>query len=255
MARREPKSEGCVTVGIINDIHYPDHDSKVLNLALNFLEDLKPDRLVLNGDIIDCWAISRWKKDPSRLRNTLDKEVRWLETFIDRCGKIAPKIDYLMGNHEDRICRYVMEFADLFGPLGTIAQGAIDALRPEAIIGKGTTLQRYKQVISLGKLLITHGHLIRKYTDSAMLAKYGGSIGFGHTHRLGTYYHTNHSGPHVAFQNGCLCKLSPPWKPELNDWQHGLSIVKVFKDGTFHLQQVPILKRRFLYYGDKRYTA
>ena len=72
----------------------------------------------------------------------------------------------------------------------------------------------------------------------------------GHTHRLGIYYRTNAKGTHAAYENGCLCRLDPEYVQD-PDWQQGLSVVRVGEKGFFNVQQVPIINRNFMMYGNK----
>jgi hypothetical protein len=70
----------------------------------------------------------------------------------------------------------------------------------------------------------------------------------GHTHRLGIYYRTNASGTYAAYENGCLCRLDPEYAI-CPDWQQGFSVIHVEANGYFHVQQIPILRRRTFFYG------
>jgi metallophosphoesterase superfamily enzyme len=56
------------TWAIINDVQVPWQDKQVLNLVTDFIRDLKPHGIVLNGDIVDCYAISDFNKDPDRIK-------------------------------------------------------------------------------------------------------------------------------------------------------------------------------------------
>ena len=49
-----------VTYAILNDIHIPYHDKKVLNLVLSFLKkkEVKIDEIILNGDIVQSYPIT-----------------------------------------------------------------------------------------------------------------------------------------------------------------------------------------------------
>ena len=75
----------------MSDVHLGSKASRAKD-ALKFLEENTCDRLILNGDIIDMWAIRRggkWKDSHSR--------------FIKRVLKIAKKqeVIYVIGNHDD----------------------------------------------------------------------------------------------------------------------------------------------------------
>ena len=59
------------TYVILNDIQYPFHDEQCLALVKLFIKDIKPDGVRLNGDIVDCYSISSFTKDPMGKRRPL----------------------------------------------------------------------------------------------------------------------------------------------------------------------------------------
>ena len=113
----------------------------------------------------------------------------------------------------------------------------------------------YGDGVMLGKLLVTHGTMVRSHSGATARAHYdrhGVSTLIGHTHRLGSYFRTNLDGPHAAFEGGCLCKLSPEYVKS-PDWQQGFSVVHVDeKTGLFNVQLIPILERRQFFYGGEQ---
>ena len=103
--------------------------------------------------------------------------------------------------------------------------------------------------------MVTHGDLVLKHSGQSAKAhfeKYGTSILHGHTHRLGIYYKRDVRGIHAAYENGCLCRLDPEYAIHPN-WHHGFSMVQVEEGGFFYVEQIPILNRKTLFYGGKRY--
>ena len=55
-------------IAILSDIHIPFHDRDSLYLALTWVKNFGPDCIVLNGDIIDCYQLSNFQKDPEERR-------------------------------------------------------------------------------------------------------------------------------------------------------------------------------------------
>jgi len=49
---------------VMNDLQIPFHDKQVLELVLSFVERLKPHGVVLNGDVVDCYQLSDFTKNP-----------------------------------------------------------------------------------------------------------------------------------------------------------------------------------------------
>ena len=62
--------EKCLVIG---DIHAPFHDEKAVGVALALSKHIKPDVIVLNGDIADFYACSRFSKQPTRALQLQDE--------------------------------------------------------------------------------------------------------------------------------------------------------------------------------------
>ncbi|MDK6577171.1 metallophosphoesterase family protein, partial [Escherichia coli] len=50
------------SVLIIPDTHYPDTDMRVFNAMLGAIKEVKPDRIIHIGDVMDYPQPSRWTK-------------------------------------------------------------------------------------------------------------------------------------------------------------------------------------------------
>ena len=165
---------------------------------------------------------------------------------MDRLKGIPHKW-WLGGNHEDRLRRLSWRTAGL-GQLK-----ALDFPKLFELDQRGFKWKPYGEFLELGKLTVTHGEFVRKHSgDSGMatLERLGTSVLVGHTHRMGSYYRTDTRGVHGAWENGCLCRLDPEYE-HFPNWQQGFSVVKVFDSKLFNVQQVPIINRKHLIYGDK----
>jgi predicted phosphodiesterase len=93
---------------VLGDVHYPGHDPRALELALTIFEDGAFDEIVLNGDIIDCHALSSYPENPKIRTHTEDEEA-WLNQLLDRIElhPTCTKFVYIEGNHEQRLSRDV----------------------------------------------------------------------------------------------------------------------------------------------------
>ena len=229
---------------VMGDIQIPFQARRVLDLVLDFIDDLKPHGVVLNGDVVDCYSLSTFQKDPLR-RAGLAREIRESSILLARLARHTKERWWLGGNHEDRLRRVLWENPEF---------AAVRALQfPELFRATehGFRWKPYGGVLWLGKLLVTHGSLVLKHsgwTGRAHFDKYGNSVLVGHTHRLGVYYRTNAKGVHAAWENGCLCRLDPEYV-QFPDWQQGFSVVHVGERGFFNVQQIPILPGCRFFYG------
>lgn len=239
------------TYAILSDIQIPYQDKPVLDLVLRFLRDIEPDGVVLNGDICDMYSISTFNKNPvsTPSLNREIAEVGWLMSTLSAIPSIKEKW-FTGGNHEDRLRRYIWQNASAFGSVAKLSFPQLFGLDEY-----GFKWRPYGGHVMLGKLMVTHGSLIRKHageTARAHFEKYGTSVLVGHSHRLGAYHHRNVRGAHGAYEAGCLCRLDPEYEQHPN-WTQGMAVVHVDKGGWFSVQLVPVLDRRTIIYGAQRW--
>ena len=77
---------------IMSDLHLGARQSQT-DKILKFLEDNESETLILNGDIIDGWALKsggKWRKDCSKI----------FRKFMKRSEK-GTNVVYIRGNHDD----------------------------------------------------------------------------------------------------------------------------------------------------------
>lgn len=235
---------------VLNDIQIPFQDKPVLNLVLDFVDALRPHGVVLNGDVVDCYELSEFDKNPLQDAG-LDREIRESAWLMDRLAHSTKERWWIGGNHEDRLRRALWK-SPKFGKVRALQFPSLFNLKDN-----GFKWKPYGGVLNLGKLLVTHGSMVNKHsgwTARSHFEKYGNSVLVGHTHRLGVYYRTNARGVHASYENGCLCKLTPEYV-QYPDWQQGFSVVHVDDGGFFSVQLIPILKRKCFFYGSQRVEA
>lgn len=233
---------------VLNDLQIPFQDTKVCDLVLNFVDELKPHGVVLNGDIVDCYAISDFAKNPSSEAD-LNKEIREANQLMDRLAKVTTERIWLGGNHEDRLRRLNWKHVPALAKTGKLDFPVIFETAEH-----GFDYFPYGEIHHLGRLMVTHGDKAMKHsgqTAKAAFEQTGSSTMVGHTHRLGTYYKTDSNGVHASWENGCLCRMDPEYTQRPN-WQQGFSVVHVEPNGYFNVQQIPILDGSSFFYGSTR---
>ena len=85
----------------ISDVHAPYHDVKAVDAMLTSLKVEKPELIVLGGDIVDFYKISRYDKSPFNhitLQNEIDETIALLKN-IKRAAPKGARIVWLEGNH------------------------------------------------------------------------------------------------------------------------------------------------------------
>lgn len=230
---------------ILSDIHIPYHDEVAVKAAVEYGKKQKPDIIILNGDIGDFYAVSRHDKDP---RRCLAEEIDAVRQFLYWLRKQFPKarIIYKIGNHEDRMERFLVKNAPVL--LGTSDFEISKLLRFDDMkiecVGS-------LNLIRLGKLSIYHGHELPQGMSSpvnparGMWMRVQETLLCGHWHRVSE--HTEKTGISnrisSCWSTGCLCEMSPAFCI-VNRWGHGFAIVETQADGEFEVHNKKIINGR-----------
>jgi predicted phosphodiesterase len=216
---------------VLSDIHIPYHDSDALALAVEYGKDC--DVIILNGDILDFYQISRFGKELDRM--SVQQEVDVCREFLEDLRDWFPeaKIVFKQGNHEVRLGRYLTsqarELADIY------------ALGLESLLGlEDLDIAFVKSAkIMLGKLAVLHGHELPMgilgpvNPARGVFLKAKASAIVGHWHFTSEHGEPDlHREETACWSTGCLCDLQPDYMPH-NRWNHGFAIVDVDDDGGF----------------------
>lgn len=210
---------------VLSDLHTPYHDMYAVELACKAAEIVRPTRLVIAGDLIDCYQLSRFDKDPKRVTDNLQRE-------LDKAGELLAMLRsavgnnccmaFLPGNHEQRLYKYLCRNPEL---------ASLRVLELPSLLGLAAHGIEYHEweFLPLKTLVVKHGDRVRKwsgYTARAELEneRFAVSTMTGHTHRLGSHYVTHRTGYVAGWENGCLCDVHPEYVRN-PDWQQGFSII------------------------------
>lgn len=223
---------GDFKVGIINDVHFPYHSKENLELALEKFIEAGVNKIILNGDIVDFYSISRFSKTPNA--KTLVDEIAMAKECFRQLRLNFPDVEiyYKCGNHENRLYRYLTERA--VGLHGLEELTLPNVLRLDDFNIKFVDDHEF---ILIGDLTIMHGHELGTgggmNIAHTMFRKYLGSMCFGHYHRTQDFYTTIATGQTLqAHSIGALCDLNPKWLP-YNGWNAGFAIVEFEKSGEY----------------------
>lgn len=213
---------------ILSDVHIPYHDHGALAVAMEFAKDYRPDVIVLNGDILDGHNVSSHPREKHGVI-TFEDELAECRQFLRVLRHQHPKavIYYTMGNHEDRLQRFLTNQA---ADLSSLPELSLDVLLDMAALSIQFVDARQK--VKVGPVEVFHGTIIRKdggNSARATMMKRGGSVLMGHTHRLAVVRHTNKHGVAVAVENGHLSDADPTWTQD-PDWQHGFTTIEAACD-------------------------
>lgn len=240
-ARRFEPRPGSHLVVVLPDLHVPYHDHAALDCALLAHEALAPRRTVILGDWLDCAAFSAHPKGSAEEFAGTFKELEVDPTrlILDDLERSTDEIDYLGGNHEDRIDRAcannatLAACADLIGAGPLLAEGRAKPFRFVPYVPRGEIVSHVKLAEDL---LAVHGWSFAKHAAAQHLtAARHYSLVHGHTHRAQSYSTRDPLTGRIytAWSPGCLSKLQPLYQQSSpTEWVHGFSLVWVTDDLT-----------------------
>lgn len=191
------------------DIHLGYHCQKSLDKALNHGIKISPKGILLGGDTLDCYKLSKYEQDPSK-RN-FSEELDMLDIFLQDLKKnFNCPIYFKIGNHEDRYMRLIKANPQLMG-IPTFDEAEVFKLTKN-----GVHLIKSMQKIVCGPFDIYHGHEFRGSAGvnpaKWLYERTGKSSTCGHFHRSDNFYADNGNKYHVS-TTGCLSNLRPGFMP------------------------------------------
>ena len=228
---------------ILSDIHLPYHDLDAVVAAVNKGIEQEVDSILLNGDTLDFYQISRFTKAGNAPSIREEREMFW--EFISYLkDSIDVPIIFKVGNHEDRLALYIRQNAPQFADLHEYSLKSflnLDEL--------GIDYVESRQKIIIGGLTVLHGHEAGDSIFSPVnpargaFLKYKASTLAGHNHQSSSHFESNIRGELTGcWSTGCLCQMTPEYRPfAYTKWNHGFAIVNVEKDGSFDVSNYRII--------------
>ena len=132
----------------LSDVHLGTPDSKA-DEACEFLKSLRCRTLVLNGDIIDGWALKRGGK-------WLKQHTRFVRQVLRKMEKEGTKVIYLRGNHDEIMERFL----------------------PMAVGGLEMTKEYVHQSTDGRRYLVVHGDGFDQVSTSHKWLAHVGAVGY-----------------------------------------------------------------------------
>ncbi len=242
---------------VLPDIHCPAHNAMLMWAILAFLKDYQPDVIIFIGDVADVFALSAWPNPPRSVKN-IQSELDETRRLVDKIISVSKckQAFYIMGNHEDRVFRY----------LKNVAPGAatiLDYNTREPILSfhglmgykigdKVTFIYDLAEQGGFGgglrvndDMTFHHGFIVRPNPGAsprADSARFGQSTTTGHTHRLGCSATTTANETIRAFELGHLVNPNHAYLAYanmLNNWHPGFGVGQIV-GGKVHLEAVPV---------------
>lgn len=223
--------EDIMKILCIGDLHIPFQDNKAVECIYEFLKYFRPSYIVILGDFVDFYAISRYDREPERL-NSLNDEIEQGKEILNKIRMLTScNIIWLEGNHEGRWKKFVYrrapELACVFPSFSEIFN-----LHSFKIDFVEDLTKRY---VTIDNYLFRHGDEVAsmEFSGRYLLKKYLKKGVSGHSHRLSTVRLRTFDQQLFWSECGCLCKLTPSYCSFPN-WQQGF--VYIWDEYTGQIQ-------------------
>ncbi len=233
-------------------------DEKALKVLFKSIPIIKPDEVILIGDVGEWESVSRFryvnkKRPPLEYQLPLiDKEAKAVNKFLDdlqgtlaKCGTTLRTITIVEGNHEVWLRNFCNEYPYLK-----------DQYLPENLLQtkpREIKYIPYGEYIRRGKLWLYHGgHYSGVNHTRAHALNLGASVMYGHVHDYQIHKVQHLDGVHGAWSIGCLCKMNKPFlKGRPTNWSHNFAVVHVEGGGDFSVDVIDILNGRAWVWGER----
>jgi len=225
---------------------------------LKDINRIQPSGIDILGDLIDCYTLSRFDKNPLRkvhIQDEIDMATEFLEAMVD----IAPRgcdIRFCEGNHENRLRRMLWGRAKELAPIRNLSIPQLLGLDKLHI--RYYTPEKPYRIGGRQGLWYLHGDLARKCNWAmtaggmgarAVCQRVQGNILMGHTHQMGHISFRSWDQLNEGYEAGCLCHFDLEYIVGVPQWQQGWAMVKYPEKGGYEVDFVRVLdkgKRRIV---------
>jgi predicted phosphodiesterase len=225
---------------VISDLHIPYHDNEAIRVAINYGKKEKINTIIINGDLIDFYQLSRFEKDPKK--RSAGHEIKEAKQFLEWLRFEFPRADifWYLGNHDHRFNKYMLlkapELLDI----------------PEFSLYHIMDLQKYRVHLldnnrgwRAGKLNGRHGHEFYGsggvFPARSYYLKANDNILVSHVHFTSEFTIPDiRKNVRGGWSIGCLSDLDPDYNPT-NRYNLGFARVRIFKDGNFSVNNLRII--------------
>ena len=217
---------------VLSDIHCPYHSIKALTECLNYGIQKNIDAILINGDGMDCYQLSKFNPDP-RKRN-FKEELDAFGQLLDILRGIAP-VFYKTANHEMRYEKLLITKApELLG----VAEFELANLLH--LGERKIEMIKDDRIIYVGKLPVIHGHEVHLAGVSvnparSLFLKTKKSALCGHLHQTSQHCETTIDGKLITtWSTGHLSDPHPLYA-RINKWNWGAARIEVDDEGNFEV--------------------
>lgn len=221
---------------IVSDLHFPFHDEAAVKAQIEYGLDRKCDGILINGDLLDCYELSRFDKKPNgpRLKEELGMAFEYL--YALRCAFADAPIYWKLGNHEVRLDAWLKRNAPIMWreQVDAWEWNFLGAPNGHDLTLKdlGVEIIADKRVVLFSDLKILHGHEYRAgfaepvNPARGMFLRAKDTCLVGHWHQVSEHQERTLGDKFITcWSVGCACDLKPEYMP-YNKWTHGVASVR-----------------------------
>lgn len=246
---------------VCSDLHaHPEHNNRRAEWLGNFILDIRPDTVIINGDMADMPSLSSYDKGKKSFQGRtykadidahLDFQDRLWST-VRRAKRKMPRRVCTIGNHEQRIERAIEVQAELEGTISyddLELDNWYDTVVPYTGSSPGTICLdgvHYQHYCISGVL----GHPISgEHAGYSILSKRFVSSVVGHSHKFDYCIRTRGDGRKImGLDTGCFFDYDAPYAGAANSlYWRGVCVLNNVVDGVYDLQSISLdtLKREY----------
>lgn len=252
----EDKDQDVHQLIVASDFHDEFVDQFALKVFIETCRTRQPEFICLAGDVMDFYELSSFNKNPSRifkLQEQIDFVIKHIfEPLRETCPN--SQIDYIIGNHEYRLIKFLMSNGQALSSLRCLSLGKLleldrfkinmVAVSPFGQIDGGI-MKNYKIYDDL--YMVTHGTATSTAHAAKELNKWRLPGCSGHVHhrqKVVVTPVTAQSSTHLDKEMdwislGCMCKKSAgeEYIQDIVRWQQGFNIVHLFPKHGVHINE------------------
>lgn len=241
--------DGHVLIG--SDPHYQPGVSTVAHRAfIKFCADIKPRVVVMNGDLFDGSAVSRWPRIGWEQRPTVVQELKAVKERLDEVEKAFPGAERIwsLGNHDARYeLRLAQAVPEYEGVMGFTLKEHFPLWKPCWSIWVNDTVikHRFKSGVHAAY-------------NSTMHA--GRSLVHGHLHSLKVYPFTDYNGTRYGVDAGTLAEpFGSQFEGYMEDsprsWRSGFVLLTFHKGRLLIPEMVSVFSENQVEFRGKVYEV
>lgn len=229
-------------LGVMSDVHLPYQSNEAIEEALNYFINKKVDAILLNGDILDCYMLSKFEPDPRKRQ--FKEEIQAFREFVSVLKEnITNRIFYKLGNHEERYEKMMILKAPQFLDIPYFDFDNILGCRE-----LGVEVIKDQKIVYAGLLPIFHGHELGLKSVSvnparSLFLKTHVSSMCSHLHRTSQHTEPSLTEDIKCWSTGHLGESHPRYC-RINKWNHGVARIEKDEDGNFEVINFALKKNK-----------